>query len=320
MKHFFKVFILTTIILIAIFGISSFVYLQIAGENSNSFSQNTEEEKEEIKPVTDKERVGILLLGVDGSRADTILFGNYNLKKDKIDLVSIPRDTYYESEYKGAQMKKINAIYATEGVTGMVDAVEDMLGIEDQINYYAEVDYEGVKKLVDVVGGVEVDVPFDMVYKDPSSDPPLDINIAKGPQLLQGQKAVDFLRYRTNNDYTEGYREGDIGRIESQQQFISSFIDRAIGMRLPKVIKTAIDEVNMNLKLKDSLSYGMNLMNIKSEDVKIQTLPGEARYTVMQGQRLSFFFIDEEKKQEMIDEIFSVSKDSLESENDINAN
>lgn len=316
MKHFFKVFAITTIILVAIIGISSYAYIQFQDRNSRQIGledEKKEEFGEVIKSKADRERVSVLFLGVDGARADTIIFGTYNLETNKVDLISIPRDTYCQNEYEDAAMKKINAVYPREGLRGMVESVEEILGIEDEINYFVEIDYDGVKSIVDSVGGVEVDVPFDMIYRDPYSDPPLDINIKKGTQVLKGQKAVDFLRYRTNNDYTQGYSEGDIGRIKAQQEFISSFMGKALGIRLPSVIKTSIEEVNTNIKLKDAISYGKHVAGLNGEDIDIMTLPGEARYKEVNGQNLSYFFVDDSEVKSIISGIFE-SSDKSETE------
>lgn len=107
--------------------------------------------------------------------------------------------------------KKINAAYGAEGIIGTANSVSDVLyGIP--INYYAVVDYDSVKTIVDGIGGVPVNVEKAMKYDDPMDKPPLHINIPAGEQVLDGEHAIQYLRYR------KGYREGDIGRVKAQQE------------------------------------------------------------------------------------------------------
>lgn len=94
---------------------------------------------------------------------------------------------------------------------------------------------------MDSVGGVEVDVPFHMRYTDPYSDPPLDINIPPGEQLIKGDRAMEFLRFRkTNYAGYSGYSNGDIGRVEAQQGFVKAAIKKALTFRLPLVVKAKL--------------------------------------------------------------------------------
>ena len=80
-------------------------------------------------------------------------------------------------------------------------------------------------------------VPFPMKYSDPTANPPVNINIKEGKQVLKWQKGPDFLRYRKGNNNKEGYIDGDLGRIRAQQQFIKSFIDKVLATVLPVVVK-----------------------------------------------------------------------------------
>ncbi len=103
-------------------------------------------------------------------------------------------------------------------------------------------DYRGVESIVDSLGGIEVVVPFHMVYKDPptATPPPLYINIPEGKQILDGKQSLNFLRYRKGNKGKSGYIDGDLGRIKSQQEFLKSFIDKTLSHKLPIVVKKRI--------------------------------------------------------------------------------
>ena len=108
---------------------------------------------------------------------------------------------------------------------------------------------KGVENIIDSIGGVEVMVPFNMKYEDPTANPPLNIDIKEGKQVLDGEKSLEFLRYRKGNNNKEGYIDGDLGRIKAQQQFLKSFVDKALSYRLPVVIKKGFDYVKTDIKL-----------------------------------------------------------------------
>ena len=102
-----------------------------------------------------------------------------------------------------------------------VKAVKDLLGID--LEYYVKVDlYNIVKEMVDIIGGVDIYVPMDMKYSDPVADPPLYIDLKKGYQTLDGDKALQFLRFR------KGYADQDLGRIRAQQEFMKAAIEKAL--------------------------------------------------------------------------------------------
>ena len=126
------------------------------------------------------ERVNVLLLGVNDGLTDVIMVGSYDLKNQRVDIISVPRDTYYyRSQYKGAAWMKINSIYHSEGVVKTAEAVSDVL-LGMPINYYVVVDYDAVRAIVDEMGGVPIDIPFTMKYDDPYDTPPLHIYFEKG--------------------------------------------------------------------------------------------------------------------------------------------
>ena len=138
---------------------------------------------------------------------------HFDSEEQRTSLVSMPRDTrvkiasdvvsYMEKESKYYQSPtKLNAVHAyvgkEKGPEMTVKQLEDILGIE--IDHYVKVDLNAFRKIVDAIGGVEVDVPQNMFYEDPYQD--LYINLKKGPQLLDGDKAEQLVRFRS---YPMGY-------------------------------------------------------------------------------------------------------------------
>lgn len=252
------------------------------------------------KEFTDKNRVNILLLGVNGGMTDTIMLGTYDMDDQKVDVISVPRDTYYDR--KGVSVtaaKKINAIYHSDGAVGTAQAVSKVLqGIP--INYYVVIDYKGVGKVVDAMGGVPMDIPIHMYYHDPYDKPPLSIDISKGHHILDGTTAIKFLRFRHGDPGYPQYPRGDIDRIAAQQKFIKSALKQSIGPQLPKVISTAVESVDSNITLGEALKITAKAASLTPDDLTSHTVPGEP--ATIDG--LSFWKADEAKTKQMLTEIF----------------
>lgn len=220
-------------------------------------------------------RLNILVFGTDGGRADTIFLVSYDPDKDFADIVSVPRDTYHKVQGYDAQGQyKINAVYGFRdigGSKGMKYFLSEFL--EVPIDYYVKVNYSGVAAIVDVIGGVETNVPFDMNYDDPWSDPPLHIHFEKGVQTLNGKEAVEYLRWRKNNGENG---TGDLNRISRQQDFLERAIDKALGLKLARVIKTSLNYIRTDMPASDMLNTAAQASNFKMSNLKTYRIPGRA--------------------------------------------
>ncbi|WMJ77155.1 MULTISPECIES: LCP family protein [unclassified Sedimentibacter] len=244
----------------------------------------------------DKKRFNILVVGLEGLRTDTIMVASYDMESKTAELVSVPRDTYLPRNADDSpDLKKINALYSREGIEALVKSIEDLLGIP--LEKYVLVDYDAVISCVDLLGGVEVDVPFHMVYSDPYDDPPLYIDIPEGIQVLDGKQSLNFLRYR------KGYANQDLGRIEAQQQFIKSAMKKAMGLKLPALIKEAYSNIDTNVNITDVLGLANDMVGFSTDNINVRTLPGEE--TTLEG--LSFYIPDESGIAEMMDGIYGIA-------------
>ena len=137
----------------------------------------------------------ILICGTDGDgyRTDTIIVAHLDANTHTVALLSIPRDTPVATG--GGGLMKINSVYAgggTDGMERLASRLHSLLGFP--VDGYVLVDLEAFKKTVDLVGGVDFDVPQDMNYEDASQD--LYIHLKKGPQHLDGEKAMELVRFR----------------------------------------------------------------------------------------------------------------------------
>jgi len=249
-------------------------------------------ENDDLAPPEAKEEVVIntLLLGVDEARSDTIIVVRYNKETQQVSLISIPRDT--RVNIPGYGYTKINAaIGKKEGIALAMKTVSNFLGIP--IHHYIKVDFKGVEKIVDIMGGIKMNVPSDMDYEDPVQD--LYIHIKKGIQVLNGEKALHFLRYRS------GYADQDLGRIKAQQEFAKLFIDK---LTSPAMIPKALDLINAmaentktNLEQSEIAGYALNIAKVDVGSIKMYTIPGEGG--TLNG--VAYFLHDEQKLREMME-------------------
>lgn len=286
MKTFFKAFF-TTIILILILALGGFAayYYFFEGEDADKIDEGGE-------------NLQFLMLGVDSldskkadnARSDTIMVVNLDGKTGKVNIISIPRDTYTKIE--GYKKTKINHSFKYGGSELTLDTVNKLLGTD--IKYYVTVDYRFVEDVVDKIGGVEVDVPIDMKYEDPTADPPLTIDIKAGRQNLKGYDAIGFLRFR------KGYKDADLGRVKAQQQFMSAILskmkDPKTLVRSPLLLSSYVSYTENNIPVKKLIKMAAKMRNVTSEDIVTNTLPGTPKY--MGG--VSYFVPNENKIQVML--------------------
>ena len=247
-----------------------------------------------FKTFTEANRVNVLMVGVNQNLTDTIMLVSWDMVENSVDVISVPRDTYYERKgYTGAAQKKINSIYGSEGIVGTANAVSDVLyGIP--INYYAVVDYDSVRNIVDGIGGVPVTVEKAMKYDDPTDEPPLHINIPAGYQVLDGDHAVQYLRYR------KGYSEGDLGRVKAQQAFVKSAFKQALDHGLVSSAKLICKNVESDLTVGAASKFAVKAAGLESSDIETYTVPGEGQYI---GD-VSYFLQDSEATQDMLLEVY----------------
>lgn len=311
-KHFLKVFFASVILLTVVLSVTALGYIvfvdkdMVIGKikfNETSKAVNTSsiydsETFDYNTPVgrlaKNSKRFNVLVIGLENMRTDTIILASYDTESKKADLISVPRDTYYpRNSGDAAEFKKINAVYAQEGIESLTEVVQKLLGMP--VDKYVIIDYEAVVACVDKIGGVEVDVPFHMVYSDPYDTPPLHIDIPEGRQLLNGEQSLKFLRYR------KGYINQDLGRIEAQQQFIKSAVKKSLGFELPSLIREAYSYIDTNLKVTDLISLAGSLIGFSTDNISMNTLPGEE--APLEG--LSFYLPDKEGIAEMVTDMYS---------------
>jgi LCP family protein required for cell wall assembly len=238
-------------------------------------------------------RINVLFLGTNQGLSDTMMVFSIDTVNKTIDEISVPRDTYYERPaYPGAAYQKINSVLETEDFKGCAKAVSDVLcGIP--IHYYAEITDDGVRKIVDAMGGVEIDVPIDMQYTDVDQD--LYIDLRAGRQVLTGDQAVQYLRFRS------GYANADLGRIGAQQEFLKAVVQQSMDMDLPRVAFTAKSAIETNIGFAAGMSMVSNLTGSSSGNFHTWMLPGTPQ--MMNG--ASYYVADRAATEEMLQQILA---------------
>ena len=208
--------------------------------------------------------------------------------------------------------KKINAAYGmdTGGKGGNIEQmgkeIERLMGFRP--DKYVIVNFDGIAAIVDAIGGVDYDVPFDMKYDDPSQN--LHIDLKKGQQHLDGKQTVGFLRWRHNNDYTVQYTNGDEGRVENQQKFLKSLAGQVLQIKNVTKIRSIAEAVFKNVKTDFSagelLWMGMQAMQIDNSSIQFFTLPGYGKMsTAGTSVQYSFFFPYYDQTLELVNKYFN---------------
>lgn len=266
--------------------------------NTSAKEENFEEDNK-IEPMIDDEFF-FLLFGTDshnideskGHRSDTMILTKVNFKTGEVRMVNIPRDTRVPVD--GYGLTKINHAHSYGGTTLLMQTIRKTFNID--LDYFVKVDYTLVQNIVDAIGGVKFNVPFNMNYYDPTDKPPLKINIKAGEQVLDGSNAVKFLRYRGN--------QGDVDRIPRQQEFIKAFLEQALSLKnigkLPKIFTELKSNIRTNFGEKQVLEAIISLPKLDLNNMKMDMIPGNA--PTING--TSFWVFDKNKTQQMLQENF----------------
>ena len=223
----------------------------------------------------------VLILGRDtggGGNTDTMLLASYDVTNQKVTVMSIPRDTMVNVPW---DVKKINSVYAwygggDAGIQSVYKEIAQLVGFEP--DYQVVVEWDAIGEIVDAMDGVYFDVPYNMNYHDPYQD--LVIEQAKGYRLLNGDDAMQVIRWRHNDDGT-GYPDSDLGRIRTQQEFLKSVIKQLLQVKnvtkIGDFAQVFKDNVETDLSFQEMLWVGQQavLGGLKMENINFTTMPNK---------------------------------------------
>ena len=251
----------------------------------------------------------ILLLGVDsngpntlpfsGVRSDTMIILSIDIHGKSVNAISIPRDSkVYIAEGHGVQ--KINSAYALGGIDLTKKTIEETLGIK--IHNYIIVNAEGVRQLIDAIGGVPIHIDQNMHYHDYAAG--LHIDFSKGDYVLSGEEAEEYLRFRKD-------ALGDIGRVHRQQKFIKALIEQVKSpealRKIPEALKIASLYTRTDLNLYQMSQYAAAARDIDLNKVEFVMLPGGPNKKGI----ISYWILDPEKTQQVINRLIYRQKTDM---------
>lgn len=195
-------------------------------------SPGEENNAEQQVPAPHLKPMIFMLAGVDsrdGSggtvNTDVLMFVSYNPDTRSAKLLSLPRDLLIKSEF--ARSRKANYYYAyyynkdkSTAIPNTKQFYSELLDLP--IDYMVVVDFDALRKTVDALGGLQIDVEMDMKYRDTADG--TNIDLRKGLQKLDGSQVLDYVRYRKSNQGTQ--ESSDFARNERQQKVIKQILEK----------------------------------------------------------------------------------------------
>ena len=219
---------------------------------------------------------------ISGS-TDTMILISYDTKNKEIHAMSLLRDTMINTSVSS---KRLNSVYArNRGDKDLPDAqrvengmnalrleVSKLTGI--YADFYVMIQWEAVGELVDAIGGVYFEVPFDMDYDDPAQN--LHIHQKAGYRLLDGQDAMEVVRFRKNNDLSISL--GDSGRTEIQRDFLTAVLKECLQpdvlLKLPTLANIFMENVATDLSVGNILAFAELAVGMDPDnDVSLVSMP-----------------------------------------------
>jgi polyisoprenyl-teichoic acid--peptidoglycan teichoic acid transferase len=221
---------------------------------------------------------------------DTMLLIRFDPSTNKLTALSIPRDTQVQIEGHGEQ--KINSANVHGGPALAAETVSELLG-GIKIDRYITINVQGVEKLIDALGGVTVYVPKDIKYQDDSQH--LYINLKQGEQHLNGEKALQLLRFRY-----DAY--GDISRIQRQQMVMRALMEQALSpgivVKIPNILSVVQTHIDTNLSVKELVALTGFAVGTEKSDIEMLMLPGG--FNGDSSVKVSYWLPDRDKIDQML--------------------
>jgi polyisoprenyl-teichoic acid--peptidoglycan teichoic acid transferase len=260
--------------------------------------------------------VNILVMGIDqvpsakenskeifSGRSDTMLLLRVDPESDTASLMSIPRDT--QVEIAGVGITKINDANVRGGATLAARTVSTVLN-DVPVDRYVRVSTEAFRELVDLIGGVEVNVPKPMVYEDKTQK--LKINLSPGLQVLNGSQAEQFARFRHDD-------LGDIGRVQRQQALLKALRKKVTSPgvipRIPSLVQAMQKYIDTNLSLEEMMALVGVGRKLSEGNFKMVMLPG--RFSSPEEFAASYWIMDTDGRDRVLKQYFGMESANADS-------
>ncbi|MDR0490330.1 MAG: LCP family protein [Oscillospiraceae bacterium] len=260
-------------------------------------SDNKKEDPGIVEEFEDNKWTFLIMATDDGNgNTDTIMVVTFDSTEYTLEVVNIPRDTLVNVSWN---LKKVNSILANmkakyrkeddaekKTMDAVVDAFADILGYE--VDRWMLVDIKAFVKLVDSVNGVDYNIPVNMNYDDPAQN--LHIHFSKGPKHLDGKQALEVVRFRS-------YASADIGRIGTQQDFLTSAVQQILAKKSSlNIIQLAgifNEYVKTDMSLNDVIWFGREFLKMDAENINFDVVPADYWDTVYAGDSYPTIYVDE---------------------------
>lgn len=257
------------------------------------------------KAFANKDHINLLLMGRDfdrdnkgqivktNGRTDSMMLAHIDFKNRTIDVVSIPRDTLVR--IPGYRYKtRISYANAYGGPTLAMDTIEDFLGVKPE--YYLLINFNGFADAIDKMGGLKIDVDKELDYDDNWGN--LHIHLKPGPQMLNGEQAMGFVRYRKSND---GGGDSDLVRIGRQQQFMAALKSKLsspeVAIKIPSIMGSIREDMETNLTMPQIICIARSARSLPSTNIRMHTLPITDESSI-------YIHADKEAAEKLIAQIF----------------
>lgn len=301
-------------------------------------SKEFTKEKEELKLSGSGKEVDspftMLLMGIDSTtdgfknsdsfNGDTLILLTFNPKTMNMTMLNIPRDSYVPiSCFPNNEENKITHA-AAKGTSCVIETIENFLDVK--IDYYVKINFTGLVELVDALGGIEVDVPYNLCEQNSKRQiGDKTIYIRKGVQTLNGEEALAFARNRKKNEeycskeWTSVYRD-EFTRQENQQNILKAMINKAKNVRdlqsLKKIMSAISNNIDTNMEEDTIFSFynlGKDIM-LKSktdEIINIIKLYIDGQGQIIYDERTKLNLWDYVPHKESVEEVSKAMKINL---------
>jgi len=259
--------------------------------------------------IRQRKRINILILGCDelkfAKHPDGIMLLSYEPRTRFLDVLSIPGDTKVpcSKELSWRGYRKISEIYAMvykksktirEACLSSKKTIGDVLEME--IPFYLQINYQGVAKIVDTIGGITVNIDEPMDYDDDAGD--FHIHFTVGEKRLNGSEVLKYVRFRDR-------LLGDRGKIERQQRVLKlltgKLTDAKILLKFPQIYRDVRGNIWTNLNFWDFLGLGNEVRSFDHRNLRVQSLPGKSEY--IRG--VDYWVLDEKMAEEVVQVIMN---------------
>ena len=276
-----NIFMFITTIFLVIGGVAAyFIYetVRAANEAYTEMDRGNKSKLREYEITMGKDPFSVLILGIEdyssggaNGRTDSMMVATLNPDTQSMKLLSIPRDTrvYFPTLDRYSKINHANA-YGGKDMT--IDRVEELLGIP--IDYVVSVNFEGFKNIIDIIGGVTVEVPFN--FSEKSDESKKMIYFTEGEMNLDGEEALAYARMRKQDP------RGDHGRSARQRQIMMAAVDQLIApqnlLKIDRISRELGQNIETNIRITDGLGLTRVYTDFDSNNIESLAIKGSDEY------------------------------------------